>query len=584
MSKRKVSKIILGVLAISLLVAVPFGTMSCSKTDSKTTNYTDVAKGYLQTGDFEKAKEAATHISAECPKNWMIILADIQMIVDKIGKLLSLAQSYTGSPEQKLAPTDITTIAGAILGDIEDSIREMATLSEPIMTAECKFELSDFKAALDTGSADTSFDTKWGDRWTVTEARVINAASNLILSAFDLIFSHQLEVDLNVFLSGFNGQTVKLDLTKDPIGSIRSIGVILYTAPRLLEWNLKADNKARFAKIAPQLAKMAGQVNDLLGAVLAADSLSNLDNANNILRYKDVNGDKAIDGGDVIGIGCKDSKKSDAACFKDYTVFANVQKDATDKIIAVVGKLKKSLEDASNNLTGTSTIQVSEINSILAAVGEPSTELLPNIAQIDISKLFVNAQPLRRYLPIWYQVDAATQPDPTKGHWEFLLEGEVATTAKTVPPALTFIGDSGHFPTMPVLFDYDGKKQSDRSGINDPTPYPDATTGPYIPADGIWPGMDPTKDRDMSDLTKTSNYRFYLILQDWSLNGVLTVDQNALPAPYGTATLTPSFHKASNFEANLLINWLVQHFDRRLEATNTFGFGDMGTSIMPMQK
>ena len=517
------------------------------------------------------SKPACLYSLDECRRNWVMVLAEIQLLFELLTPTymidpINLVEPDKYRRDQYPSPTDVYSIVSAILDDVEKTIREIEEDSKPLMNADCMLDLDGFNASIQI-----LFNTKWGARWTETEATLINVASNVILSVFDLVLSHQLELDLNVFLGGFNGQFPEFDLSRDPVGSLRSLGVILYTTPRLLEWNLKPENAARFAKVAPRFAEIIGQLENLVSAVIASDSISNPDNTNNIIRYKDMNQNKAIDGGDVFSIGCTDNLKNNAPCFKDYTVPAGVKSDAVLKILALLHKAQKSLEDASNGLSGTSEIQLSELNAVLSALGEPGTEFLPNAMKIDLSKLFVNPKPLRRYFPVWYQIDSDTQPDPKKGKWEFLIEGEVAAQAPKPPTIYAFIGDAPHFPTQPVMFDYDGKAQPDRSGIMEPTLYPSTATGPWIPADGIWPGMDPSIDGDMSDLTKFENNYIYAVFQDWSFNGALSMDKDALPPPYGNSTPAPNFHPPDNFEANLVVQWLTRHFNRRLKATSNFG-------------
>ncbi len=402
--------------------------------------------------------------------------------INAINNLFSIIQS-------DISALDISQIVDTFLRELLEPVEEFASMmyesSDVVWRKGCRVYVEDFPLQVNFGST-VSISVHLRGLMGATESIVFSAFSGALLSAMDLMFSHDLSINISSVMDLYT-----LIRTDRFIYLLRTLGNFMEMSPNFLNWHPDPLEKARFENIPERMADVSEKLASLV------DTLSREGrDKRSFVRFYD-NGDGTLDYGDTVCINFDGEVEVYA---KPYTVQPYsfdipywVTQDLLDQANDLLLRLSAHMRgESAEALTW---FHISEINGFLLAMGE---EAVPDIIAIQPMAFFAGPataggfpnppqpKPLRELVPYWYK-------DPVLGNISFMIEGEIKDEFSG--DFYINAGDSPHFPDS-ITF------------------YGETVTGLSIPYDCI---SVPSSLPDYYTLVYTG-------FQDPSFNGALKVN------------------------------------------------------------
>lgn len=503
-------------IKIVILVFVGLFFFSCSKEGEGPDPLEEMFKALSQSNieSAEKVKKEAQGKLTECEFRYVSIFIDLQKLLKDLENAMKPMEmgAYKSSSLIKMG-YDLMPYVYNVLRPFEQklmSIRENSLYAyENSCTLYTPFGVN---FSLKFPSPYASFSINLGYEWDEGEARIFYALSEFVLSLFDFVLSHSLEVDVYAFpnITGENG-----------VEMLRSAGALLAWNSELLDFSDSASFRARFDSIAERWLRAFLSLNDSgskfesiedddgVISFLFSDFLTDSDPSDDVLSIVDEIPLGRFSPGDKIIIGLRSAELGGVISIPSMEKgiiltldpdLAQVFDSLYRAVSSLFWKIEQSLSSVYDDKTPPQRITVGDINKIIASF-TPVAQVpeLPEIAEIDLKAFFrgpapdysSGPKPLRDYLPYWYDDDGNHQTDEV-----FLVEGECLFESSPH----VFSRDWEHFPDF---IQFQGKSvqtkiSADRIGPEDGVPI----TGDII---------------------------YYLGLQDPSFNGTLYLNLSKLP-------------------------------------------------------
>jgi hypothetical protein len=473
-----IRKPIIALLAVAVL---SFGTLwatsGCGeKKDNKSTTEQQAipeivyGKKFLSVGEHGQAYLNFDKVLQQYPENcdalWGILLADTLELLYNVNTLLNMVIDVANSgvipkaqmkamAEQPGLYFDLYPFINLTVGNIDTLVQEMNGFLVRLEKKgdSCTFTLDAFPIKLLRAGEKTGvsfLDNLWMDvkvykKWTTVERTLIAVVVDLVQSTFNLLFSHDISVNLSGILDNLKtGDGYK---KMSIVEIIRYAGFIFDTTPPLLGWS--NERKNRFNDLPKNLASLCARAQDVFKLFTAKDQ------QDNVISFLDKDRNETISNGDIFTIHAKGklgllvSDTNLDGTVKDDVIsytwpLITVPKDVIDNAKAFLEKLRKAFAD---ELPPGTRIGVQDINKILQPIG--LSEVLQNVIELDLKALLQGPgpeyksgpQPIKWFLPALYDDDVNMQTARV-----FMVEGEAPKDlAPTTPMGFTKIGDAAHF-------------------------------------------------------------------------------------------------------------------------------------------
>lgn len=506
--KKKMSEIL-----IFLVIAILFsscGSNNSTGTDEMDDLYQALAKQEVNT--VSDLKDKAKEELSECEYKYLDVIFDVQKILEEIETLANVADIGNTASSLIKQGYDLMPYVRNYLDPYVEMFKKLREDALYAYENSCTFYTPyGVNFSLKTPIKYASFSVSLGYEWDEEEARAFYALSEFVLSVFDFIYSHSLELDVYSFpdIGGENG-----------VEMLRSIGALMAWNSELLDFSDSADMRVKFDGIAQRWLDGFRAINDSgeerdsvdddkgIMSFLFSDFNKDPDPNDDVLSIIDTVPLNKFSPGDKIRIGIKSVELGEVISIPEMdgivitlnADLAQIFDTLYESGSALLWKIEQSLASVYDDKIENQFITMSDINNVLESFSSVvSVPVLPEIAKIDLKAFFRGPapdysdgpKPLRDYLPYWYDDDGDIRTDEV-----FMVEGESFIEYSPY----VYNGDWEHFPTS--------------------IQWEQGSVSTKIEKDEIGPDAgNPLLDGII----------YYLGLQDPSFNGMLYLDLTKLP-------------------------------------------------------
>ncbi len=207
----------------------------CSCSDGVKENAPDVKESVYQalaSSDYSAVKEQEPELDGEfteCEKHYLYMLVNIQELLDTLENLMNMgaeAATQNALSDIQTLGVDLMSYVHTYLDPYENLITELRDNALYAYQNNCTFYTPYGVNFSITGPESwMSFSVTLGYQWDQTVARVVYAVGEFILSMFDFLYSHSLEVEVFQMPDLNEENTVEM---------IRSLGALMDWNPDLL--------------------------------------------------------------------------------------------------------------------------------------------------------------------------------------------------------------------------------------------------------------------------------------------------------------------------------------------------------------
>lgn len=378
---------------------------------------------------FLKAKSLVEEVLAEdpenCPANFVYELVGFQALCFKIVEINDLLTYIQSSLSPAQSSQVVDRLLRELLSPVEEYARLISSAADVAWEKKCRVKVEDFPFIIKAGKT-VSLEVHLSGVMGPVESSFFSFISQAILSAFDFVFSHNLNIGV--------GSVLELSkfLSKDSfVNLLRSFGNFLSINDEFLSFHPLEEEKSRINNVPLRLSsifhKFSFIVSDLEKYHRSSDSF---------VFLNDKNRNKILDYGDRIRFNFYGELKiySNPITVNPYEFEIPywVSPDLLQHATGLLERLSLHLKGYPEEVT--SWFYISELNAFLLAMGE---EPVPNIIAVQPLSFFKNPKPLRSLLPYWYY-------DEVLGGYSFAIEGEIKE--KFLGSFYVQPGDAPHFP------------------------------------------------------------------------------------------------------------------------------------------